>query len=230
MLRGRIRRLPYTVAHDRIGIAGNDPVFGEVSITWQGNSVGNLFSSVLTLTNDSSRDFSDLHVKVWTGNDTLLLNESTEVEGTTQFLKWEPKFAKALEAPNGARPSEQQFVIYHHNREYTIPVLNRGQSAVFRYLTTSVGGAKGPSVWAELQQAGLEAQFVPQIPLVHGVPQRFTIWLGLVACLAAVAGSTVLFTSVWTAASISCIFGLFAQGIGAVMFRALRFLKRLFVH
>ncbi|TAK51235.1 MAG: hypothetical protein EPO25_17265 [Gammaproteobacteria bacterium] len=230
LLRGRIRVLEYTALHNQIGSSGNDPVFGQVTVAWQGHSVSNLFSSVVSLSNDTTKDLSCLRVKIYTGNETLLLNESTEIVGTTQIVKWKESFSNLLHVPENSAPTQAQFETYHHNREYMIPVLNRGQTAVFRYLTTVTSAPGSPSVWTEVQQLGLKALYVPQVPVVHGAPQRYAVWLGLFAALASVVAATLLLSSLWLAALICCVVGLFAQGIGAILFRFARAMKRLVLH
>lgn len=56
-LRGRIKVIEYTVAHDRIGVTANDQIMGEVQVTWQGHPVTNLFSSTVTVENRTPIDF-----------------------------------------------------------------------------------------------------------------------------------------------------------------------------
>jgi hypothetical protein len=52
--RERLRVLDYTVAHDRIGLTAQDAIFGNVSVTWQGHELRNLYATTLALENTTS--------------------------------------------------------------------------------------------------------------------------------------------------------------------------------
>lgn len=230
MWRSRIREIPYTVSHERIGVTTSDPLFGEVVVTWNNQTAENLFTSQLTLTNDTSHDFENLKVKLYTGNETLLLTERTEIVNTSQIVQWDPEFRDLLKIPSDqSEPTAQQFEIYRHTREYLIQIFNRGESAVFRYMTTSVNGATAPAIWLDIRRAGFKSKYVEHTAHVHGVPQKFAIWLGLTATLLIVVTTAIFVSASWLIALISGIAGLFAQSIGAALFRALKFFMKLLI-
>ena len=228
VLRSRVKTLEYTVHHDRVGFSADDQVFGAIRVTWQNHDVTNLFSSRVTLENQTGKDFTNINVKVYTG-ETLLLVERTEIPGTTYILKWTDDFQKQLHVLPGEVASPQQFNTYNHSREYIIPVLNRGQRAVMTYLTTVPSGGQGPAVWLDMLHEGVKVQHRLVVPQVHGVPIRLAISVGLVVCVAVLAAVSVVLTEPWAAATVSMVFGLFAQSIGAFVYRGLRLLKALVV-
>jgi len=165
---------------------------------------------------------------VYTGN-TLLLTERTEIVATTQVVRWAPDFQQRLQVPAGNQPTEQQFNTYYHSREYLVPVLNRGQRAVFHFLTTvpQAHVAEGPLVWVDLLHPGAQISFRPLTPQIHGVPVRLAIRLGLFVCLMVLIATSVLLDEVWAAAFLCMVVGLFAQSVGAAAFRIGLFLKRI---
>lgn len=228
VLRSRVKVMEYTVHHDRVGFSADDQVFGAIRVTWQNHEVTNLFSSRVTLENQTGKDFTNIKVKVYTG-DTLLLGERTEIPGTTYILKWTDDFQQQLRVLPGDAPSEQQFNTYNHSREYVVPVLNRGQQAVMTYLTTVPAGGQGPAIWLDMLHEGVKVQYRQVVPQVHGVPKRLAISVGLVVCVSVLAVASVAFTEPWAAAAVCMIFGLFAQSIGAFVYRGLRLLKALVV-
>lgn len=224
--RGRIKILEYTVTHDRIGLSADDAIFGNVRVTWQGHEVTNLYSSVVTVMNGTTVDYTNLKVKIYTGT-TLLLTERTEIAGTTHILRWTPEFAAQLQVPADGVPTDQQFNTHRHSREYLIPVLNRGQRAVMHFLTTVPNQNEGPAIWAELLHPGAQLEFRLLTQQIHGVPVRLALPLGLLTSLIVLVGVSFLLTEVWAAAFIAMGVGLVAQSIGAWIYRGFRFLKRI---
>lgn len=82
-IRNRLRTLEYRVFHDRVAFAADDATFGNVRVTWCNNEVRNLFVCTAVLENSTSKDYSDLKVKVYTGNESLLFTQYVELVGTT---------------------------------------------------------------------------------------------------------------------------------------------------
>jgi hypothetical protein len=192
VLRNRVKTIEYTVNHERIAFSADDAIFGSIRVTWQNLNVTNLFSSQITLENQTGRDFTNLKVKIYTG-ETLLLSERTEISGTTYILQWSYEFQQQLNVPQGATPTEQQFNIYNHSREYVVPILNRGQRAIMTYLTTVPKGTEAPAVWLDILHEGVRVQYRQAVPQVHGVPVRLALSFGLVTCLAVLILSSFLY-------------------------------------
>jgi hypothetical protein len=115
-LRSRVKTMEYTVHHDRLGFSADDLIFGAIRVSWQGKDVTNLFSSRVSLENQTGQDFINIRIKVYSG-DTRLLGERTEISGTTYILNWTDDFKKQLFVVNGGLPTDQQFNIYNHSRE-----------------------------------------------------------------------------------------------------------------
>jgi hypothetical protein len=222
-LRGRLKTLEYGVTHDPVAFAADDAVFGSVKVTWQGHKVTNLYTSTITLTNATTRDFEDLKFKVYTG-DTLLLTQYTEIPGTSYTLKWTDEYENAVRVEPGQQPTDRQFHTFRHNREYVVPVLNRGKRVVVRFLTTVPPGGQGPAVWVDMLHPGVRVEYRPNVPQIHGVPVKLAISIGLVACAAVVLLTSLYIPFVSLAALVSMIIGLFAQSVGAFIFRAARYM------
>lgn len=228
VLRGRVRTLEYTVAHDRVALSANDALFGSIQVTWQNHNVTNLFTSRVELLNQTATDLVNFKVKVYTG-DTLLLGQRTEIPGTTHALHFTDEFAHQLQVQPGQAPTQDQFNTYNHSREYVVPVLNRGQRLVMTYLTTVPVGTEGPSVWLDMLHQGVRLRYRPPVPQIHGVPVRVALAIGLAACTAALALASVYLSEPWAAALVCLLVGLFAQSVGAFLYRTFLFAKALLV-
>lgn len=198
--------------------------FGSVRVTWQNEVVTNLYSSVVTISNPTIHDFSDLKIKVYTA-DCRFLTESTIIEGTSFVLKWTDEYSQSLRTLSNEQPSDHQRWLYSQNREYLVPVFNRGQRIVIRLLTTSTNGIQQPSVWIDTQHKGIRVQFIPITQQIHGVPVRIALPIGLVAAIATLVLSSIFISEVWIAALLCLVVGLIAQSVGALIYRVTHYLK-----
>lgn len=219
--RARVRVLAYVVTHDRVGFSVNDAIFGNVAVTWQGQPVTNLFVSTVTVENKTSSDYTGLSFKVYTGT-TLLMTERSEIKGSTYIPIHTDAFLASVHVPQGQAPTALQQQIYWHSREYSVPVLNRGQSVVLTYLTTVPNATDAPAVWVDTLHPGITLQYKPNIPQIHGVPVRIALPVGFSICVVIVLVLSLVGVRPWLAASISAVVGLIAQSIGAGFYRVLR--------
>lgn len=229
-LRGRVRVLDYTVSHDRVGISAADVVLGDVALTWQGTPVANLFLSTVTVENNTSSNLVDLRLRTYTGNETFLLNERSEFEESTFRPLYTPEYAASITVPPGAEPTAKQQNIYWHSREYDLPVFNRNQRAIFRYLTTSPESPTGPWVWVDMQHKGVRVEFRKGGPRVHGVPLNYAASIGIAVSVLTLIVAVWSGVGVGVAATACLVVGLTAQTLGAGLYRLGRFLYRVVFH
>ena len=222
--RERIKVLEYTVTHDRLGLSAEDAIFGSVRVTWEGHELRNLYASTVVIENTTGSDHTNLKLKVYTGK-TLLLNERSEIAGTTHIATWTDEYRQSLQVA-GQAPTEAQVYAYRHTREYILSVFNRDQRVVLTYLTTVPDADEGPSVWADMLHPGVRVAFRPLAQQIFGVPVPLALPLGLVVCLAMLVAISVYVKQPWLAALLSLMSGLAVQSIGAGIYRALRFLKQ----
>ena len=121
-LRTRSARFRYSTRVDRIGTSADDHVFGAVRVQWRDNDVRNLYIAVVEIANASSKDLEDVDLKIYTSNDTLLLNERTRIIDSPNIVLWSPDFSARLQSPVGGVLTQEQWKIYNHQREYLVPV------------------------------------------------------------------------------------------------------------
>lgn len=60
----------YYVIHNKVGASVQDAVFGNVSVTWNNESIQHLFLSTLDMKNESLNDYENVVVRTYT-DDTL---------------------------------------------------------------------------------------------------------------------------------------------------------------
>ncbi|MDM0086737.1 MULTISPECIES: hypothetical protein [unclassified Variovorax] len=225
VLRSRVRVLEYSVAHDRVAIAANDLIFGTVQVSWNGQDVTNLSFSRVLLTNGTGKDLADLSLKAYAGQGTTLLTQQPGIMGLSDVLPFTASYEAALKVSPGEGPTDAQRALYHRERRYTVPVFNRGQTIELRYLTMT-GPNVGPSVWLDMQHVGLKLVHRELVPLVHGVPLKLALAIGLVSVGIIYALSSLFIQESWAAAGICLLAGLSAQLLGAAIFKAFRGVTR----
>jgi hypothetical protein len=227
--RGRVKELEYNVAHSPLGTSVEDVIHGSIQVLWQGQTVKNLYNSIITLMNQTSQDYKDLVVAIYSQDATFILSDRVEVSNSTFLPQLRKEFIDRITTtPVGGELSEPQKFFFYHRREYTIPVLNRGESAVFRYLTT-VPTNVPPAIFMESLEKGVKAVFRPVEAMALGVPYRFALGWGTLACVVILLILR-LYSSGWYTISIAMFCGYMVQPIGAYLHRIGRAVKRIVLH
>jgi hypothetical protein len=226
--RDRLRVIDYTVTHEKIAVSTSDPLFGEISVNWNGNRVSNLYTSTVVFTNESGKDISKLRLKVYTGKETKLLGERTGLLDTTHALAWTEDFKLQLTIAEGAKPTDAQYHKYYHDRAYDIPVLNRKQTVELQYLVACDSPGSSPGVWVETLHEGVKFRFRTNQQMIFGAPMRIATNIGIAISLIVFMVMSLAFTSVWVVGATSLLAGLMCMFIGAWAYRLIRPLRTLF--
>ena len=225
-LQSKTSTLRYSCRVDRVAVSANDQLFGAVNVTWQGTAVRNLYTAVVEVENTTSRDFENVPFKIYIGDATVLLGERTAVLDSPYIVTWSDTFKSQLSVTTGATPTQQQWNIYNHSREYTIPVFNRRQRLQFTYLCTCPGTDEPPGIFVSTLYPGMKLKRRNFAPLVLGVPVHVAAPRGLLVTVLAVILCGVFVGNSWIAAVIPAVVGLTAQIYGAWLYKAERWLVR----
>ncbi len=223
-LQSRTKRLRYSTSVERVALSAADAIFGNVSVTWSGNAVRNLYMARITLSNTSSHDFEKVPLRVYTGNDTFILTEQTRVRNSPDIVHYSPEYQAKLATAAGQTPTALQLETYYHTREYEIPIFNRDQVADFSYLCTLPNVDTPPGVFLSTQIKGAKLILDNRPLSSFGVPLHIALVHGMVICILTLLSSATFVHRVWAAGLICLVVGLFAQPIGAHEYKAERFL------
>ena len=248
VVRNRRSLLTYHATHDRIGISTLDKIHGEVAVTVGGNQVQNLYMTNVWLVNRSMGDVEDLEIKVVCSNDDMrLMSEQTHVEGTVEIVRHTAEYDEIKsQLINSAASAEQARAAGDHatatqidqaqatnrrtwltQRWYTVPVLARGQTIRFTYMT-NVLSDKGPAILMSCQKAGVRVEYKELyqpvwhlwgVPLAHasvtGIAIGVLVWMSVVSMM----------STLWAAALICLIVGLLKNVPGAAVVKLYRWLR-----
>ena len=224
-LRTRSARFRYSTRVDRIGTSVDDPVFGAVRVQWRDNDVRNLYMAVVEIENASSKDFEDVGLTIYTGNDTLLLlSEQTRMIDSPNTVLWSPDFRARL-GPAGGVLTHEQWEIYYHRREYLVPVFNRGQVLEFHYMCTRPDDDLLPHVFVEAPVKGVKLLYRQKTRLVLGVPFELALIYGTVSALVVSVLAAWFFGGSWIATAVVFMVGYTVLLQGALISKATRRLR-----
>ena len=212
----------YFVNHIRIGISTEDEIFGNVQVTWNNEPIRNLYLSTVEMKNESLNDYDNVTVKTYTNN-TDLLTEQTQILNTPEIIHWTDKYKESITVKPGEEISDAKRNLYFGQREYNIPIFNRGQSVRITYLN-SARHDEVPSIWLSVQKKGVKVKFsVPQNEIL-GVPQPHAAFAGVLIGLIGIFPLIIFVTNSWIIGFSAFIYGLIAQVPGAY---SIKLIKRL---
>lgn len=210
----------YFVEHNRVGMSSQDSIFGDVLVTWNGNTVEHLFLSTVELKNESLNDYEDVVIHTYT-NDTKLLTESTQIIETPNVLKWTDNYSAQMKIGEDGVLTESQLDIYRGQREYLIPVFNRGEQVRITYLN-SANTSKMPNIWLSATVKGVKIKFQPPQNQVYGVPQARAGIIGAILGFIFLIPLVIFVPNNWAVAFLAFSYGLIAQLPGAGIIKIYR--------
>lgn len=225
-LQGKTSTIRYSCRVDRVAVSAKDQLFGAVDVTWQGTAVRNLYTAVVEIENTTSKDFENVPFKVYSGDETVLLGERTAVLDSPYIVTWSESFKSQLSVTSGSNPTQQQWNIYNHSREYTIPVFNRRQRLQFTYLCSCPNTDALPGIFVSTLYPGIRLKRQNYAPLVLGVPVHVAAPRGLLITVIVVILCGAFLSNSWAVAVIAAALGLTAQIYGAWLYKAERWLVR----
>jgi hypothetical protein len=213
----------YSVTHNRVGVTAEDAIFGNVAVSLNGNPVENLYLSTIEMKNESMNDYENVVVSVYT-NDSQLMTEQTQLLDTPNILEWSEKYKSQMHIEQGGKPSQKQLTTYKGQREYIIPILNRGQSIKITYLNSTKTNAM-PNIWLSVAHKGVKLNYQGPQNQILGVPQNQAAFVGVVLGVAVLVALAFFLTEPWVVATAAMTYGLVAQLPGAYAIKAIRRLK-----
>lgn len=210
----------YFVNHQKLGMTADDTVFGSVAVTWNGNPIQHLYLSTIELKNESLNDYEGVLIKAYS-NDTTLLSERTQLLDTPNMVFWSNEYQKKLEVASGAQPTAYQQNLHASEREYFIPVFNRGQRVQITYLNSGKTDVM-PHIWLDVPIKGVKLKFRPPQNQAFGVPQPRAALVGGLIGLLVILPLMILINITWLSAFLSLIYGVSVLVPGAYTIKAVR--------
>lgn len=230
-IRNKTAYISFRWASNRIALSTNDSIFGDVRVTWQGTQVRNLHMFIFEVENTTTHDYENINLRVYSGDETLILNEKTEVVNTPYIVQWSDEYQTRQRVAPGAQPTAKQLNEHHHNREYNIAVFNRNQKLRLSYLCNRPNDDELPMLYITTPSRGIRLKLAPIASVtlnpLWGAPIPAAIFRALVISLAVVVACAVYIDNVLIASTICMIIGLTGQIFGAALYKVERFIRDL---
>jgi len=215
----------YTVTHNRVGLSVEDAVYGSVKVTWNDNPVNRLYLSTVVVTNQSMKDHKSVVMRVFS-NDTVLLAGTAFISDGIEPIDFSEEYKSKIAVRDGDAPTAEQYDLYSRQRDYMVPVINRGQILRFELLNTPCTEAE-PTVWLNILHKGIACKHHVHQQQVMGVPQLSAAWTGMLLSMLGVGIVLLLVKSAPLAALISLAVGWFSILPGAY---AVKFYRKMRDH
>ena len=74
--RAKSAKFRYSTRVERVAVAAEDPVFGDVRVQWKGTAARNLYMATMEVENASAKDFEDVNLTIYAEENTKFLSES----------------------------------------------------------------------------------------------------------------------------------------------------------
>lgn len=224
----RLAAFRWSAWHNGIAVAGEYPNIGRIDVLWNGSPVHGIQFCNVEFENESSRDFTNVEIKLFFNDGTQFLGEGS-VLGTEQFLAWTPHYDSQIQAliavPEAQRPAERINYLLSR-REYLIPVFNRGTKLFMTFVVHPPQNLV-PYVQVACEHQGVRLyQRATGRPMLFGVVQSHASWTGMAAGVLLVAAVSNVFDRVWAVAGTAFAIGAFASLIGVAIIRFRRWVVR----
>lgn len=137
-----------------IGTSYDDKIFGQITVKHQDREIKHLNFITITIKNISNSDFEDLVMKVWVDKSSQILAEKgnyadnlSSIFLTNEYSQLHNNLNERAEKFRAENPDAEfpeylmnQYDVFAKNREYNIPVLNRGSSFYINLLVENFDG------------------------------------------------------------------------------------------
>ena len=170
--------------------------------------------------NESLNDYENVIVRAHT-SDTKLMTEQTQLLDTQNILEQSENYKKRLHVEPGSSPTDSQWSLYNGQREYVIPIFNRGQAIKITYLNSAQSSSM-PNLWLSIELKGVRLKFQGPQNQILGVPQGQAAFVGVLIGLAIWVALVVLASEPWVIATTAMIYGFVAQLPGAFSIKLMR--------
>ncbi len=173
----RITKLKYSIWHNYIGSSIEDVKFGSVKLLYNENELKNLYSSNVIIKNDTGKDLSDLELNISCDNQSLILVSHGKNTNSLKEFEFTETYANIIEQNN---PDNSAFV--YTNRDYKIPVINRGDTIEITLLTTNFQN-QCPHLFASTEHKGVKLKYYLEPVKLLGVSQNSSTIIGLIVSI-----------------------------------------------
>ena len=151
--KNRLSSFVYSIEYSSVGTTLNDNVFGEIVVTHEGREIKHLNFVTLRIENDSNTDFENVKLTCWVDPKSQFLGWSGNYDDTRIHIKHHEdfikktemffeKYDKLSEEQKDAGEMDEGLKDFFKNKEFLLPVFNRGSSITMQFLVENFDGKR----------------------------------------------------------------------------------------
>lgn len=230
--RARRITLSWTANFQKISPQGADPIFSKIQVSLNSQTHQNLYSCQLTILNESPRDVEEFDILINFQNSYTILHGQGGISTSAKTLSFSQPFQQTIQIVQQLSDSDRQghpsynYVV--QNREFHLPSLNRGDSAIFTFLIDSTAPNQIASVLVTTEKKGVKLLSRPAQPNLFGVSLQLATPVGIIAAILLVFVISYLSLSSTASAFLGFAVGALALLLGLFLIKLFRFLKNIF--
>ena len=223
----RIKYAEYSINVRKIGLDQHHLSLGNLEIRFNGDEISSPYICEIIINNTTGIDLENSIITVDAfNNDVFILNSIPNIVGGMIYIPFSSDYQKRISYPDPNNPTNEARHFFFHEKEYQIPLLNRGK--IFTLTLFCQSPYATPVLNLTLKHRGVELRPSPAIPTVLGESPKRIFYFGVaivsIGWAAIIQYST---SSVW-ASVLSMMLGLLFLVLGAVASKIWTFIVSLF--
>lgn len=222
-IKSRTMYLDYSVWHQPLGTSVNDNLFGNVQILYNENPMKSLYFSTVIIENLSSKDIENIDINIYCDSESSILVSHGYLDLSPNALNFTKNYQELLEK---SKNDHDTLITALGRRDYTIPVINRGDNLKIQLLMTN--DRKQPEVYVSCEHKGVKMKFSKNLKDFYGESSKHCARLGSIITLLLLIPLIIYMPSEYHIYSIiaGTLMGLFAMFIGWVFIKCSKTLLR----
>ncbi len=146
------------------------PIGANLRVLHGPNEITNFRISRFSIKNESTTDFENVKIRVWSSLDRFIIHDSIRKIGFIDTFLYHPEFTDSLQPDENNEYSDLQIAEYNSKREYLIPTFNRFETVQIVVVSTTAGKKTEPDVWVEIPHKGIKVDNRYYRTLLFGAP------------------------------------------------------------
>lgn len=177
----------------------NLPIGANLKVLYGDREIQNFLITKFKITNESSKDFQDMKIRVWSGPDRFILHDQIHIPNYLEPVYYHPEFVQNLQPDQNGNFSAIQISKYNTEREYQIRFFNRFDSVEI-VLISYVERPTNSNVWLEIPETGIKLINKYNRQLFWGIPSDALFPYTITFILLSIILPIFLFQSSWASA------------------------------
>lgn len=196
----------------------NLPIGANLRVMHGQREIENFRISRFNIKNESSKDFENVKVRIWSGPDRFILHDTVRMVNYIDRIPYHPEYLSSLQPDENGEYSQLQISEYNTKREYLFGTFNRFDKAEITVVSSVEGQAK-TNVWIEIPHKGIKISNKYQRTFFMGAPNDEVFPYTIFFIIASIIIPALLFKNPWIIAGAVGLFSFISGYLGPIAYR-----------